>query len=140
MTKMSIKAHELFVGQNASFTKTVTEADVILFSGITGDLNPVHINQPYAEQTMFKSRIVHGGLVSALFSTVLGMQLPGNGTIFVEQNSKFTKPVYFNDTITATVTVEEINLEKNRVKLTTHATNQKGETVVKGYAIVIAPR
>lgn len=137
---MGLTAHELFVGQNASFTKTVTEADVILFSGITGDLNPVHINQLYAEQTVFKSRIVHGGLVSALFSTVLGMQLPGNGTIFVEQNSKFIKPVYFNDTITATATVEEVNLERNRVKLITEAINQKGETVVKGYAIVIAPR
>ncbi|HPG42590.1 MAG TPA: MaoC family dehydratase, partial [Acholeplasmataceae bacterium] len=86
---MGKTAHELFVGQKASFTKTLTEADVILFSGITGDLNPVHINQVYAEQTMFKNRIVHGGLVSALFSTVLGMYLPGNGTIFLEQDSKF---------------------------------------------------
>ncbi|HRX44562.1 MAG TPA: MaoC family dehydratase [Acholeplasmataceae bacterium] len=137
---MGKTAHELFVGQKASFTKTLTEADVILFSGITGDLNPVHINQVYAEQTMFKNRIVHGGLVSALFSTVLGMYLPGNGTIFLEQDSKFVKPVYFNDTITATVTVEEIILEKNRVRLTTEAINQKGETVVKGYAIVLAPR
>jgi 3-hydroxybutyryl-CoA dehydratase len=89
---------------------------------------------------MFKNRIVHGGLVSALFSTVLGMYLPGNGTIFLEQDSKFVKPVYLNDTITATVTVEEIILEKNRVRLTTEAINQKGETVVKGYAIVLAPR
>ena len=137
---MGKKAHELFLGQTASFTKTMTEADVILFSGISGDLNPVHINQSYAEQSMFKTRIVHGALISALFSSVLGMQLPGEGTIYLEQDSKFVKHVYLNDTITATVTVEEIILEKSRVKLTTEATNQKGETVVKGYAIVLAPR
>jgi 3-hydroxybutyryl-CoA dehydratase len=137
---MGKTAHELFLGQSASFTKTMTEADAILFSGISGDLNPVHINQSYAEQSMFKNRIVHGALISSLFSTVLGMYLPGNGTIYLEQDSRFTKPVYLNDTITATVTVEEIILEKNRVKLTTEATNQKGETVVKGYAIVLAPR
>jgi 3-hydroxybutyryl-CoA dehydratase len=83
---------------------------------------------------------VHGGLISSLFSTVLGTELPGYGTIYLEQDSKFIKPVYINDTITATVIVDEINLEKNRVKFQTIATNQHGETVVTGYAIVMPPR
>lgn len=137
---MSKHIHELFVGQKASFTKTITETDVVLFAGISGDLNPVHINKIYAEQTMFKDRIVHGSLVTSLFSTVLGTELPGNGTIYVDQYSKFLKPVYFNDTITATVQVDHILSEKNRVIFITEAINQKGETVVKGTATVIAPK
>jgi len=137
---MSKYIHELFVGQKASFTKTITETDVILFSGISGDLNPVHINKIYAEQTIFKDRIVHGSLVTSFFSTVLGTQLPGNGTIYVDQYSKFIKPVYLYDTITASIVIEQILIEKNRVIFKTEATNQKGETVVIGSATVIAPK
>lgn len=137
---MGKKAHELFVGQKAFFTKTITEVDVVLFAGISGDHNPVHINQAYAETTIFKNRIVHGSLVSSLFSTILGTELPGEGTIFVDQYNKYIRPVYIQDTITVSVEVEEIILERNRVKFKTEAINQRGETVVVGTATVIAPK
>jgi len=131
---------ELKLGDSAFFEKTITDADVLLFAGVSGDMNPVHINDIYAQTSMFKKRIVHGGLVSALFSTVLGTQLPGMGTIYLEQNSRFIKPVYIQDTVKAVVEVEEINTEKNRVKLKTTAYNQNGEAVVVGYATVMPPR
>ncbi len=131
---------ELKLGDSAFFEKTITDADVLLFAGVSGDMNPVHINDIYAQTSMFKKRIVHGGLVSALFSTVLGTQLPGMGTIYLEQNSRFIKPVYIQDTVKAVVEVEEINTEKNRVRLKTTAYNQNGEAVVVGYATVMPPR
>jgi len=131
---------ELKLGDSAFFEKTITEADVLLFAGVSGDMNPVHMNDVYAQTTMFKKRIVHGGLISSLFSTVLGTELPGMGTIYLEQNSRFVKPVYLQDTIKACVEVEELNTEKNRVKLKTTAYNQNGEAVVVGYAIVMPPR
>jgi 3-hydroxybutyryl-CoA dehydratase len=137
---VGITIGDLKLGDSAFFQKTITDADVLLFAGVTGDMNPVHINDVYAQTSMFKKRIVHGGLVSSLFSTVLGTQLPGMGTIYLEQNSRFTKPVYLQDTIKAVVEVEEINLEKNRVKLKTTAYNQNGEAVVIGYATVMPPR
>lgn len=132
--------HELNLGDKASFAKTITEADVILFAGITGDLNPVHIDSEFAKTSIFKSRVAHGGLVAALFSTVLGTQLPGQGTIYMHQDSKFVRPVYIGDTITATVEVIELEKEKNRVKLSTTASNQKGEAVITGYALVMPKR
>jgi len=137
---VGITIGDLKLGDSAFFQKTITDADVLLFAGVTGDMNPVHINDVYAQTSMFKKRIVHGGLVSSLFSTVLGTQLPGMGTIYLEQNSRFTKPVYLQDTIKAVVEVEEINLEKNKVKLKTTAYNQNGEAVVIGYATVMPPR
>ena len=131
---------DLKVGDTAFFEKTITDADVILFAGVSGDLNPVHIDELYAKTSIFKKRIVHGGLVNALFSTVLGTQLPGNGTIYMGQNSKFLKPVFLGDTIKATVTVGEIIEEKNRVVLNTVAYNQNGDIVVSGTAMVMPPR
>ena len=132
--------HELKVGDSASFAKTVTDADVKMFAGITGDFNPVHINKEFAKETMFKDRIAHGMLVGSLFSTILGTQLPGEGAIYVGQELKFTKPVYIEDTITATVTVSEVIVEKNRVVLETIATNQSGDVVVKGSATLMPTR
>jgi 3-hydroxybutyryl-CoA dehydratase len=131
---------ELRIGDAAFFQKTITDADVVLFAGVTGDMNPVHINEVYAKESMFKKRICHGGLVAALFSTVLGTTLPGYGTIYLGQNSKFVKPVYLNDTIKATVEVVEIIESKNRVILKTTATNQNDEVVVMGEATVMPPR
>lgn len=131
---------ELRIGDAAFFQKTITDADVVLFAGVTGDMNPVHINEVYAKESMFKKRICHGGLVAALFSTVLGTTLPGYGTIYLGQNSRFVKPVYLNDTIKATVEVVEIIESKNRVILKTTATNQNDEVVVTGEATVMPPR
>ncbi len=126
--------HEMKIGDSASFSKTITDFDVKMFAGITGDFNPVHIDKEFAKDTMFKDRIAHGMLVASLFSTVLGTQLPGEGAIYVGQELKFTKPVYLEDTITAKVTVTELDVEKNRVTLETIATNQNGDVVIKGFA------
>lgn len=122
----------------ASFSKTITEHDVYGFAGISGDFNSAHINQIEAEKGPFGKRIAHGMLVGSLISTVLGTKLPGNGTIYLEQNLKFKRPVYIGDTVTATVTVSEIiNKEKGIIKLDTIVCNQEGEIVVDGYAVVM---
>lgn len=126
--------YEMKIGDTASFSKTITDSDVKIFAGITGDFNPVHINREFAKDTMFKDRIAHGMLVASLFSTVLGTQLPGEGAIYAGQEMKFTKPVYLDDTITAKATVTEIDIEKNRVTLETIALNQNGDVVIKGFA------
>jgi len=131
---------QLSVGQSASFSKTITETDVYLFAGVTGDLNPAHINEEYAKDTIFKGRIVHGMLSAGLISAVLGMYLPGPGTIYLKQDLKFTAPVRMGDTVTATCTVKEIIQEKNRVILECTAVNQDGTVVISGEAHVLAPK
>lgn len=131
---------ELEVGQSASFTKTVTETDCYNFAGVSGDFNPAHINEVYAEKTFFKKRIAHGMLSAGFISAVLGTKLPGPGTIYMGQELKFTKPVYFGDTIKAECIVEEIIKEKNRVILKTICTNQDGDVVIEGKATVMAPK
>ena len=131
---------EMKIGDHASVTKTVSETDVYLFAGITGDLNPAHTNEVAASETMFKTRIAHGMLGAGFISAVLGMYLPGPGTIYMGQELKFTKPVHIGDTVTATATVEEIILEKNRVILDTTVVNQDGEVVIKGKATVMPPK
>ena len=131
---------EVEVGQSASFTKTVTEADAYNYAGVSGDFNPAHINEEYAKNTFFKTRIAHGMISAGFISAVLGTKLPGPGTIYLGQDLKFTKPVRFGDTITATCTVEEIIKEKNRLILTTVCTNQDGEVVIDGKALVLAPK
>ena len=132
--------HELRVGESASRSKTITETDVYLFAGITGDLNPAHVNEQTASLTPFGGRIAHGILSAGLISAVLGMQFPGPGTIYLGQELKFTKPVRFGDTVTATCTVSELLPEKNIAKLDTICTNQRGEVVVKGMATVMPPQ
>lgn len=127
----------LSVGQSASFSKTITEHDVYSFAGITGDFNPVHINNVEAENSVFGKLIAHGMLVGSLISTVLGTLLPGQGTVYLEQDLKFLKPVYFGDTCTASVEIIEIiNLQKGIYKLKSNVTNQAGELVIEGFAIV----
>lgn len=134
------KINELKIGDSAFVEKTISETDVYLFAGITGDLNPAHINQKQSEQTMFKGRIAHGILVTGLISTCLGMYLPGPGAIYLEQQVKFKAPVYIGDTIRAEVEVIEMNIEKNRVRLKTICTNGEGKVVVEGEAVVMPPR
>jgi len=137
---MRYEITDLYVGQSAEFTKTLSESDVYLFAGITGAQNPMQVNDIYAKNTRYKERIVHGMLSSSLISTVIGTQLPGNGTIYIEQTVEFKAPVYFGDTITAKVEVDEIYLEKNRVKLKTYCVNQDDKVVVDGYAMVMPPK
>ena len=128
------------IGDSASVSKTVSETDVDLFAGITGDLNPAHTNEVASSQTMCKGRIAHGMLSAGFISAVLGMYLPGPGTIYLGQELKFTKPVRIGDTVTATATVVEKDEAKNRLKLETICTNQDGEVVIKGFATVMPPK
>lgn len=132
--------NEINLGDKASYSRTVTEADVVLFGGVSGDLNPAHFNEEYCKDTMFKGRIAHGMLSSSYISTVLGMHLPGPGTIYLSQELKFTAPVKFGDTVTATIEVIEKIEEKNRIVLDTICTNQDGKVVVKGKAVVMPPK
>lgn len=131
---------EIKLGDSASFTKTVTEADITLFAGYSGDFNPAHINAVEAGNGMFGRRIAHGMLSAGFISTILGMYLPGPGTIYMGQDLRFIKPVYIGDTVTATATVVERIEEKNRLKLETVVKNQNGETVITGFATVMPPK
>jgi 3-hydroxybutyryl-CoA dehydratase len=123
---------ELAVGQQAAFAKTLTESDVYAFAGITGDLNPLHVNAVYAEGTRFQRRIVHGMLVASLISTVQATQLPGPGNLYVRQSLEFLAPVFFGDTITAVVEVTAVDVKRNRVWLRTDCYNQDEILVVTG--------
>lgn len=132
--------NELNVGDAAEFSKTISETDVYLFAGITGDLNPAHINEAYAQKTFFKTRIAHGMLSAGFVSAVLGNQLPGPGSIYVRQELNFLAPMRIGDTITARVEVIEKNPEKNRVKLRTTCVNQDGTKVTEGEAVISPPK
>lgn len=127
------------IGDKASISKTITETDVYLFAGVTGDLNPAHVNEVWAKGTKFGGRIAHGMLSAGLISAVLGMKLPGPGTIYMGQTLKFTAPVRIGDTITAEAEVIEI-IDNKKLKLKTTATNQDGVLVVDGEAMVLPPR
>ncbi|QTA80949.1 Aldehyde dehydrogenase, MaoC-like [Desulfonema limicola] len=131
---------EIKTGDFAEFAKTISEADIYMYAGITGDLNPAHINESYAQNTFFKTRIAHGMLTAGFISAILGMQLPGPGTIYMKQELKFMAPVRIGDTITARAQVIEIIEEKNRIKLKTTCTNQEGTVVLDGEAVVSPPK
>lgn len=128
---------EINIGDTASFEKTITEHDVYQFAGISGDMNPAHVNEEFAKEGLFKTRVVHGMLSASLISTVLGTKLPGPGAIYLGQDIKFVKPVFFNDTILARVTVSELNVEKNICTLETRCINQNDEVVVYGKATIM---
>lgn len=127
---------ELKVGQKASVQKTFTAADVTAFAGISLDVNPIHMSDGYAKNTIFGQRIVHGILTSGLISAVLANKLPGPGTIYLGQELKFTAPVYLGDDITATVEIVEIREDKKIIKLDTTCVNQDGKKVITGLATV----
>ena len=129
-------AADFTVGQRAAFSKTVTEVDLALFVAITGDVNPLHVDEEFARRTFFGGRIVHGLLGGSLLSTVVGTLLPGTGAIYREQSFRFRKPVRVGDTLTATVEVEAIDAERGELRLATWVGNQKGETVIDGEAVV----
>lgn len=135
--KEDMKKQMLAVGSEASFTKTITEYDIYTFAGITGDFNSVHVNEEAAKESPFGHRIAHGMLTGGLISAVLGTKMPGEGTVYLEQNLKFTAPVYIGDTCTASVKITEIlNKEKGIYKLDTKVLNQNGKVVSEGYAVV----
>ena len=134
------RLEDLSIGDTASITKQFSESDVLGYAAVSGDSNPVHLNEEYANTTPFKTRIVHGMLVGGLFSSIFGTIMPGIGTIYTHQSLKFTKPVYLNDTITASVIVKEKITEKNRVIFDCIAKNQNGEIVIVGEAQLMPPR
>ncbi len=137
--EMGYTYDELEVGMSASFSKTISESDVYLFAGISGDFNPMHLNEEFAKMTPFGTRIAHGALPQSLIAPVLGMKLPGLGTVALEIMARFKAPTYFGDTITATGEVVE-KLEKKRwVRMALTWTNQKDELVAEGSALVIPP-
>ena len=110
---------DLSIGMVSSYKKTITAEDIEAFAAVTGDSNPVHLDADYAATTPFKARIAHGMMSAGLISTVLGTQLPGPGCIYLDQQIKFRAPVFIDDTVVATVTVEEINQRRGRVSLKT---------------------
>ncbi|CAD7846436.1 MAG: MaoC-like dehydratase [Olavius algarvensis Delta 4 endosymbiont] len=131
---------QIKVGDQAAVSKTISESDVYLYAGITGDLNPAHVNEAYAEQTFFKTRIAHGMLSAGFVSAILGMHLPGPGTIYLHQTLSFKAPVKIGDTLTASVKVLEVIAEKNRLRLQTVCENQEGTVVMDGEALVSPPK
>ena len=124
-------------GQSASLTRTITAADVEAFALISGDENPVHLDEAFAAKTRFKRRIAHGMLPVSYISAILGAHFPGPGTIYLSQNVSFLAPVYLGDTVTATVTVSKFRAEKGVLTLLTECWNQDGVKVVDGQAVVL---
>ena len=134
---VSYKFEELNIGDKASITKTIVEEDVDLFSKVSEDENPLHLDEDCATTTIFGQRIVHGMLGASLISAVIANRLPGIGTVYLGQDLKFTKPVYIGDTITATVEVAEKIEDKKIIKLKTTVENQNNEMVITGEATVL---
>lgn len=128
------------VGDAAEVSKTITGEEVRAFAELTGDRNPVHLDEEYAATTRFGRRIAHGMLGASLISTVLASELPGRGTVYLSQTLRFTAPVFLGDTITARVTVKHVREDKPVVTLDTVCTNQRGERVVEGEAVVLVPK
>lgn len=130
---------EIEEGMSAVYTKTVTEADIVLFAGISGDTNPVHLDEAFAKQTMFKGRIAHGMLSAAFISTVFGTKLPGPGCIYLSQSLKFKAPVKIGDTVKARVKALSVDREKGRCNFVT--TVEVGDTIVlEGEAQLLVPK
>jgi 3-hydroxybutyryl-CoA dehydratase len=138
MTATGYFIEDLTTGMSASFGKTVSEADIVMFAGVSGDTNPVHLDQTFAEKTPFKTRIAHGMLSAGFISTVIGTKLPGPGAIYMSQTLRFKAPVKIGDTVTATCTITEIIPEKKRAVLSTIC--KVGDTVViEGEALIMVP-
>jgi 3-hydroxybutyryl-CoA dehydratase len=132
-----MKFEELSMGQSAEFTKTVTETDVVMYAGITGDFNPMHVDEVTASKSRFGSRIAHGMLTAGFISAGIGMKLPGPGAVYMGQTLRFTKPVRIGDTVTARLEVIELIPEKKRLKLSTRCTNQEGVVLIEGEATIM---
>lgn len=130
---------ELRVGDHAEMTRTLRQSDIELFAVMSGDVNPAHVDEDFAKSDSFHKVIAHGMWSGALISAVLGTELPGPGTIYLDQSLSFRRPVGLGDTVTVRVTVKEKIPDKKRVRLDCECTNERGETVIKGEALVVAP-
>ena len=136
-TPLGHKYEDIGIGDTGSVSKTITETDVVLYAGITGDNNPVHINDVEAKASRFGQRIAHGMLTAGFISAVLGTCLPGKGAIYMGQTLKFLRPVHIGDTATAVAEVIEKNDEKRQIRFKTTVTNQDGKMVIDGEALIM---
>jgi 3-hydroxybutyryl-CoA dehydratase len=134
----AIPLEEIKIGMSASYSQTVTDADVKSFAGISGDRNPVHLDEKYAEESRYKKRIAHGMMTASYFSALFGTKIPGEGCVYVAQSLKFKRPVYVDDTVTATVEVTQIDLAKKKVFFKTTCT-VKNKIVTDGEAEIFIP-
>ena len=128
------------VGDSAEITKKIEQSDIDAFANVTGDHNPVHVDEGFAKTTRFGRRIAHGMLTASLISAVLANKLPGEGSVYLGQTLQFVAPVFPGDEITARVTVKEIREDKPIVKLETICMNQREEVVVRGEATILLPQ
>jgi 3-hydroxybutyryl-CoA dehydratase len=134
----TIPLEEIKIGMSATYSQTVTDADIKSFAGISGDRNPVHLDEKYAEESRYKKRIAHGMMTASYFSALFGTKIPGEGCVYVAQSLKFKRPVYVDDTVTATVEVTQIDLAKKKVFFKTTCT-VKNKIVTDGEAEIFIP-
>lgn len=136
--KKSFTITEIQIGMTASYSQTITDADIKGFSGLSGDHNPVHVNEEYAKSSRYKGRIAHGLLTASFFSAIFGTKLPGEGCVYVSQNLQFKRPVYLGDTVEAKVTVIAVNISTKRVTFETVG-SVSGKVVTIGTAEIFIP-
>lgn len=134
-----MEINEIKIGMSESYSQTITDADVKAYAGISGDRNPVHMSDEYAEQSRYKKRIAHGMISSSFFSALFGTKLPGPGCVYVNQSLNFTRPVYIGDTVTAIVTVTKVDDIKSRVFFDT-VCKVKNKVVIDGQAELYIPK
>lgn len=134
----SYKIEDIKIGMEVSYSQTITDSDVKSFSGISGDKNPVHMDEEYARNSRFKKRIAHGMLSASYFSSLFGTKLPGEGCVYVSQSLNFKRPVYLGDTVTARVIVKSVNIDKKRVFFETIC-KVKNKIVISGDAEIYVP-
>jgi 3-hydroxybutyryl-CoA dehydratase len=134
-----MKFEDIKIGMLVSYSQTITDADVKAYAKISGDFNPVHMSDEYAEQSRYKKRIAHGMISSSFFSALFGTKLPGKGCVYVNQSLNFKRPVYLNDTVTAIVTVTQIDSQKRRVFFNT-VCKVKNKVVIDGGAELFVPK
>jgi 3-hydroxybutyryl-CoA dehydratase len=137
--RQGLHLEDIHVGMSETYAKTISDADIVLFAGISGDSNPVHVDDDYARGTMFKGRIAHGMLTASFISAVLGTRLPGPGCIYLSQNLRFKAPVRIGDTVRAVVEVTEIDQDRARVTVSTRCV-VGDKTVIDGEAVLMVPR
>ena len=133
-----IPLEEIKIGMNVSYSQTITDADVKAFSGISGDRNPIHLDEQYAEKSRYKKRIAHGLMTASYFSALFGTKIPGEGCVYVSQSLNFKRPVYIGDTVVATVEVISVDLAKKRVFFRTTC-KVKNKVVTDGEAELFVP-
>jgi 3-hydroxybutyryl-CoA dehydratase len=131
-TRKTARIDDFEVGQHVTFTKIFTEADLQRFIEITGDVNPLHVDDQFAAATQFGRRVLHGMLTASIFSTMVGMLLPGIGAIYRSQTLKFLLPVYLDETVTAHFIVHSIDRARHRLEIDAWIENQAGEHVIEG--------